>query len=219
MGWKLPPGARRSDRDVRDASGGALTSCNSLNSLLDRGLRAMATLLLWTLCATLSGGCLAFEDYPVLSDLPPPKNQKIRCVKLENPADAQATVQVGASCHFEFSAFFEDLDLTDSIRSRWIVDNDTAHPNPGNIVDPGQAGRRVTSPPGVVSTLTGLSNGQYHLVTVLATDTDFSTSVVGNNVILTPYDKPPVTLSDGTVVTVPGSSSFCQWFVKVEVCP
>lgn len=216
-----PRRAGLSDRDSRGAPMVRVTSDNPRKCLGFRVHRAVATLLLCSLGATLSGGCLAFEDYPVLSDLPPPKNQPIRFVSAANPAWTQGTLPVGTSfaCRADFAANFEDLDLSDSTRSIWIVDNNTSLALAGQEVPAGEAGRRVSAPPGVSTVLAGLSDSNYHMVEVRATDSQYdSTSDPSGKVIWTP--KPvSVTLPDGTVISYPGTEASCVWFVKVAACP
>lgn len=184
----------------------------------------MAVLLLWLGVSTPLGGCLAFEDYPVLPDLPPKKNSPLRILPTGfKPEQQETTVTVGANCaRTTFSVQVADEDYGDSIRSLWFVaPGPTTTGLPGNPVLGGNTlERQVNSPNGVWAALTALADGNAHRVEVLVTDGEFE-EVVTNNVVSYRAKRPDRLLPDGTTLPDTAYTDSFLWLVTVQsgACP
>jgi len=193
----------------------------------------MAGLLLWTVVAFPSAGCLVPQDDEVLPDLPPQRNSPPRILREATvPANRKLTVNTGAACKPTFSVSVEDTDFDptsqtykDTLRSRWFIDpNNEYTSTPGSIVREGNPVapgtslvRVVEAPPQLIAALAGLSNE--HRVEVWVTDGEFvefsEPPPGGLRVVGKPAEMP-----DGSTLENPAFYDSHEWLVTVEGgCP
>jgi hypothetical protein len=174
----------------------------------------MAGLLLWAVCASMTG-CLFPQDDQVLPELPPKRNSPIRILDQDPPAP-RTTFFNGTACGASNPAFkltVDDEDVADTVRSRWFVGLQSFE---GRFVSStGSRGREVTAPTdsGFRATLANLTAGDTELLTVFVSDTE--ARVVDGKLVVEPRSR---VLPDGTPVEDKGYSDSFTWVLDVEAC-
>ena len=181
-------------------------------SLSSRGRPAMAGLLLWAVCASMTG-CLFPQDDQVFPELPPKRNAPVKILSV-NPPGPSLQFFNGTSCLNEsFTLRVDDEDISDTMRSRWFLGEQSFE---GRLVTTtGSRGRDVPAPTDSAfrAQLSNLVAGKTELLTVFVADTEVR--VVDGKVVIEPRMR---VLPDGTSVLDDGYSDSFTWVLNVEAC-
>ena len=180
--------------------------------LVSGGKPAMAGLLLWAVCASMTG-CLFPQDDQVFPELPPKRNAPVKILSVK-PAGPSLQFYNGTSCLNEsFTVTVDDEDISDTIRSRWFIKGQSFE---GRLVTTtGSRGREVPAPTDSAfkALLSNLEAAKTELLTVYVADTEVR--VVDGKVVIEPRMR---VLPDGTSVQDDGYSDSFTWVLTVEAC-
>jgi hypothetical protein len=172
----------------------------------------MAGLLLWAVCASMTG-CLFPQDDQVFPELPPKRNGPMEIV---NPTPLGPRVQFfnGTTCtNTSFKVTVEDEDLADLTFSRWFIDGTNTQPFVPSSIQGGTARRDVNAPFALKTNLANRTAGTIVTLTVFVADTDFE--VVDGKAVLNSRD---LVLPDGGVLPDDGSSDMFTWTLDIVAC-
>lgn len=191
---------------------------NRLKLHNQRGIPAMAGLLLSALCCIPLQGCLFPQDEQVPGELPPKRNSTLRIVDTKPDNGPRVSVYNSTACtQPEFRLTVIDEDLADQMSSLWFIGGVTNQPFPTTPLPGGTLSREVTAPTslGFRSALLNLETGT-EILTVYVGDTAWQEWVGGEP---QPIPREEKLLPDGSSVADVGSLDTFTWTLDVGPCP